>query len=432
MDFSFSAEDREFQREVRAWLDEAWPKAARERRGRSALARVSKAEQAHWQQKLAERGWAAPNWPVEHGGAGFTATQNYIFDLEMARAGAPRMLPFGITMVAPVIMKFGTEQQKRRFLPDILHSRVWWCQGYSEPGSGSDLASLRMKAEDRGDHYLVNGVKTWTTLAQHADWIFCLVRTSTEERRQLGISFLLIDMKSPGVTVKPIITLDQPVEGFQEINTVYFEDVEVPKENRIGEQGRGWTCAKYLLEFERGNAYSPGLKQSLARLEALASAEPSGFAAPETGFAAPETGFAAPETGFAAPEESQAAALIEDEGFVARLRDLQVQVLAMEFVELRTLGALSAGQNVGPESSMLKTRGTELQQAVTELALELCGHYGFPLDQSTPLPDDLGPGPGPVHANGVAQHHFNTRKVSIYAGSNEIQRNIMAKLVLGL
>ena len=404
MDFSFSAEDREFQREVRAWLDEAWPEAARERRARSALARVSRAEQIGWQQKLAERGWAAPNWPVEHGGAGFTATQNYIFDLEMARAGAPRVLPFGITMVAPVIMKFGTEEQKRRFLPDILHSRVWWCQGYSEPGSGSDLASLRMKAEDKGDLYLVNGVKTWTTLAQHADWIFCLVRTSTEERRQLGISFLLIDMNSPGVTVKPIITLDQPVEGFQEINTVYFEDVEVPKANRLGEEGRGWTCAKYLLEFERGNAYSPALKQSLAGLEALAKAEPGGGGAP----------------------------LMTDEAFTAQLRALEVQVLAMEFVELRILGALSAGQNVGPESSMLKTRGTELQQAVAELALELCGYYGFPLDQSTPLSEDLGPGFGPTHANGAAQSHFNTRKVSIYAGSNEIQRNIMAKLVLGL
>ena len=432
MDFSFSAEDRKFQREVRAWLDEAWPEPARERRSRSALARISKAEQMRWQQQLAERGWAAPNWPVEHGGAGFTATQNYIFDLEMARAGAPRVLPFGITMVAPVIMKFGTEEQKRRFLPDILHSRVWWCQGYSEPGSGSDLASLRMKAEDKGDHYLVNGVKTWTTLAQHADWIFCLVRTSTEERRQLGISFLLIDMKSPGVTVKPIITLDQPVEGFQEINTVYFEDVEVPKANRIGEQGRGWTCAKYLLEFERGNAYSPALKQSLARLEALASAEPSGLAGASGDGASGDGASGDGASGDGASGDAGAAPLIEDEAFVAQLRDLEVQVLAMEFVELRILGALSAGQNVGPESSMLKTRGTELQQAVAELALELCGHYGFPLDQSTPLSGDLGPGVGPDHANGVAQHHFNTRKVSIYAGSNEIQRNIMAKLVLGL
>ena len=418
MDFSFSADDREFQREVRDWLDDAWPAAARERRARSAVTRVSKAEQMRWQQKLAERGWAAPNWPIEHGGAGFTATQNYIFDLEMARAGAPRVLPFGITMVAPVIMRFGTEEQKQRFLPDILHSRIWWCQGYSEPGSGSDLASLRMKAEDKGDHYLVNGVKTWTTLAQHADWIFCLVRTSTEERRQLGISFLLIDMQSPGVTVKPIITLDQPVEGFQEINTVYFEDVEVPKANRIGEEGRGWTCAKYLLEFERGNAYSPALKQALAGLKALAGAEASGYAASERGYAA--------------SGKSDAAPLIDDDAFMARLRNLEVQVLAMEFVELRILGALSAGQNVGPESSMLKTRGTELQQAVAELALELCGYYGFPLDQSTPLSEDLGPGFGPTHANGAAQSHFNTRKVSIYAGSNEIQRNIMAKLVLGL
>lgn len=368
------------------------------------MPRTSKAEQVAWQQRLAERGWAAPNWPVEHGGAGFTPAQNYILDLEMARAGAPRTLPFGITMVAPVIMKFGTEEQKQRFLPDILNSRVWWCQGYSEPGSGSDLASLRTKAEDQGDHYLVNGVKTWTTLAQHADWIFCLVRTSSEAKRQLGISFLLIDMKSPGVTVKPIVTLDQPPAGFQEINTVYLEDVQVPKGNLIGEEGRGWTCAKYLLEFERGNAYSPVLKESLASLQALAQTEPGGDGEP----------------------------LAADEDFTARLRDLEVQVLAMEFVELRILGALSAGQNVGPESSMLKTRGTELQQAVTELHLEFCGYYGFPLDRSTPLLDDRFQSVGPAYANGLSQSYFNARKTSIYAGSNEIQRNIMAKLVLDL
>ena len=404
MDFSFSEHDREFQREVRAWLDEAWPAEARLKRAGSAMARVHKTEQVAWQQKLAERGWAAPNWPVEHGGAGFTPTENYIFDLEMARAGAPLTLPFGITMVAPVIMKFGTQEQKQRFLPDILNSRVWWCQGYSEPGSGSDLASLRTKAEDAGDHYLVNGVKTWTTLAQHADWIFCLVRTSSEQKRQLGISFLLIDMHSPGVAVKPIITLDQPPDGLQEINTVYFEDVEVPKANLIGEEGRGWTCAKYLLEFERGNAYSPVLKESLASLKALAETEPGSGGQP----------------------------MAADEDFTARLRDLEVQVLAMEFVELRILGALSAGQNLGPESSMLKTRGTELQQAVTELYLELCGHYGFPLDQSIPGQDNGFAPISPSRANGVSQSYFNTRKTSIYAGSNEIQRNIMAKLVLGL
>lgn len=406
VDFSFSEADLAFQREVRDWLESAWPAEARRRRAQTAMGRTSREEQVEWQQRLAERGWAAPNWPVEHGGAGFTPTQNYLFDLEMARAGAPRVLPFGITMVAPVIMKFGTEEQKQRFLPDILHSRVWWCQGYSEPGAGSDLASLRLKAEDRGDHYLVNGVKTWTTLAQHADWIFCLVRTSLEEKRQLGISFLLIDMRSPGVSVKPIHTLDQPPPGLQEINTVYFEDVEVPKANLIGEEGKGWTCAKYLLEFERGNAYSPALKESLAHLRALASVEAG----------------------------SDGRSMAADEDFSARLRNLEVQVLAMEFVELRILGALAAGQNVGPESSMLKARGTELQQALTELSLELCAHYGLPLDQSTPFddPGDNASAIGPASAVGVAQAYFNTRKASIYAGSNEIQRNIMAKLVLGL
>ena len=401
MDFSFSDEDRAFQGEVREWLDVAWPKDVRRRQAKSALGRVSKDQQSRWQQALAKRGWAAPNWPEEYGGAGFTPTQNYLFDLELARAGAPGVLPFGITMVAPVIMKFGTQEQKDRFLPDILNSRVWWCQGYSEPGSGSDLASLSTRAEDKGDHYLVNGVKTWTTLAQHADWIFCLVRTSKEERKQLGISFLLIDMKSPGVEVRPIITLDMPMEGLQEINTVYLEDVEVPKENLIGEEGQGWTCAKYLLEFERGNAYSPRLKAGLARLKEIALAEGGGGA-------------------------------LADAGFKQRLISTEIDVLALEFTELRILGALAAGQNVGPESSLLKTRGTELQQQVSELWLEFSGYYGMPLDRSTPFEGDNIQSVGPEWSNGVAQSYFNLRKVSIYAGSNEVQRNIMSKLVLGL
>ena len=401
MDFSFSDEDRAFQGEVREWLDVAWPKDVRRRQAKSALGRVSKDQQSRWQQALAKKGWAAPNWPEEYGGAGFTPTQNYLFDLELARAGAPGVLPFGITMVAPVIMKFGTQEQKDRFLPDILNSRVWWCQGYSEPGSGSDLASLSTRAEDKGDHYLVNGVKTWTTLAQHAEWIFCLVRTSKEERKQLGISFLLIDMKSPGVEVRPIITLDMPMEGLQEINTVYLEDVEVPKENLIGEEGQGWTCAKYLLEFERGNAYSPRLKAGLARLKEIALAEGGGGA-------------------------------LADAGFKQRLISTEIDVLALEFTELRILGALAAGQNVGPESSLLKTRGTELQQQVSELWLEFSGYYGMPLDRSTPFEGDNIQSVGPEWSNGVAQSYFNLRKVSIYAGSNEIQRNIMSKLVLGL
>jgi alkylation response protein AidB-like acyl-CoA dehydrogenase len=357
VDFSFNEEDRKFQQEVRDWLDEAWPAEMRERQSRSALEKMSKDDIVRWQQKLAEKGWAATNWPVEHGGAGFTASQNYIFDLERARVGAPGVLPFGMSMVAPVIMKFGTDEQKSKYLPDILASNVWWCQGYSEPGSGSDLASLKTKAEDKGDHYLVNGVKTWTTLAQHADMIFCLVRTSNEDIRQLGISFLLIDMNTPGISVNPIITLDDPQPGFQEINMVYFEDVKVPKENLVGEEGKGWTCAKYLLEFERGNAYSPTLKRSLDHVRSIAADQQNG-------------------TG---------GTLINDEDFIARVRDVEIQVLALEFTELRILSALSAGQNVGPESSLLKTRGSELQQAVTELALEASGSYGLAYDGSVPV-----------------------------------------------
>ena len=404
MNLEFTEEERAFQQEVRSWLETAWPQEMRERQARSALGKLGKDDPVRWQKKLAEKGWAATNWPVEYGGADFTPTQKYIFDLERARVGAPGVVPFGMTMVAPVIMKFGTQEQKDRYLPDILNSNVWWCQGYSEPGSGSDLASLKTKAEDKGDHYLVNGVKTWTTMAQYADMMFCLVRTSQEEKRQLGISFLLIDMNSPGVTVNPIVTLDQPPEGHQEINMVYLENVEVPKENLVGEEGKGWTCAKYLLEFERGNAYSPALKHALGHVRTMAESEPDGFGG----------------------------SVIDDPDYRARLDDVERQVLAMEFTELRILGALAAGQNVGPESSLLKTRGTELQQAVTELALDAVGYYALPLDQSTPEPGDNFQPVGPQYANGVAQDYFNTRKVSIYAGSNEIQRNIMAKLVLGL
>ena len=404
MDFSFSDADREFQKEVRTWLDTAWPQELRDRASKSALRRLSKEDHVQWQKRLNEKGWAATNWPAEHGGAKFTATQSYIFDLELARVGAPGVIPFGMSMVAPVIMKFGTEEQKKKYLPDILATNVWWCQGYSEPGSGSDLASLRTKAEDKGDHYLVNGVKTWNTLGQYADMIFCLVRTSNEDIRQKGISFLLIDMTTPGISVKPIITLDQPADGYQEINTIYFEDVKVPKENLVGEEGKGWTCAKYLLEFERGNAYSPRLKAGMAHIEQMAAAE----------------------------NTSTGVRLNEDPDFMRRYHDVEVQILAMEFTELRILGSLSAGQNVGPESSMLKCRGTELQQALTELAVEAIGYYGAPLDQSLPVEGDNFQAVGPDYANGVSQDYFNQRKVSIYAGSNEIQRNIMAKLVLGL
>jgi alkylation response protein AidB-like acyl-CoA dehydrogenase len=404
VDLRFTDEDRAFQHEVREWLATAWPEEVRRRQSRSALGRLTKADHVRWQKALHSRGWAATHWPKDHGGAGFTPTQNYIFDLEKARVGAPNVIPFGMTMVAPVIMKFGTDAQKKKYLPDILASNTWWCQGYSEPGSGSDLASLSTKAEDRGDHFLVNGVKTWTTMAQHADMMFCLVRTSHEEIRQRGISFLLIDMKSPGVNVNPIITLDQPRPGHQEINMVYLENVVVPKENLVGEIGKGWTCAKYLLEFERGNAYSPTLNGALEHLRGVLRSAPDGDSA----------------TLAASPELRQ------------RVDDVAVQIQALEFTELRILGALAAGQNVGPESSLLKTRGTELQQAITELFVEAAGYYASPFDASTGVPGDPFEPVGPGWTNGVTQDYLNTRKVSIFAGSNEIQRNIMAKLVLGL
>lgn len=404
MDLNFSDSDRKFQKEVQQWLKENFEPDLKPAIEGATNGRLSRENQMLWQQRLAAKGWAGPNWPEKYGGAAFTPSQQYIFDLETAKAGAPSVLPFGITMVAPVIMKFGTEEQKQKFLPDILASKVWWCQGYSEPGSGSDLASLACKAEDQGDHYLINGTKTWTTLAQHADWIFCLVRTSHEEKRQMGISFLLIDMKSPGITVQPIITLDKPKVPYQEINTVFFEDVKVPKENLVGEEGKGWTCAKYLLEFERGNVYSPSLKAAISKVKSIASAE-----------------------------NQDGKRLIDSETYQQKLHETEIKISAMEFTEFRVLGTLSTGQNVGPESSLIKCRGTELQQEISELALEATGMYSVPFSQKTP--DDLGSNLapiGPEYAAGVPLHYFNARKVTIYAGSNEIQRNIMSKFVLGL
>ncbi len=404
MNISFSNEDLVFQKEVRDWMEIGWPQDMRQKQARSLVSRLSKADLVSWQKRLAKKGWAATNWPVEFGGAGFTPMQNYIFELEKSRVGAPGVVPFGITMVAPVIMKYGTIEQQEEFLPKILNSDIWFCQGYSEPGSGSDLASLNTKASIAGDSYVINGVKTWTTMAQYADWMFCLVRTSNEDIPQKGISFLLVDMTTPGISVKPIVTLDNPPSGEQEINMVYFEDVIVPRTNLLGEEGSGWTCAKYLLEFERGSAYSPALNASLNSIECISRALPG----------------------------SESDFLWEDKSFRMKVNELRVQVKAMEALELRILGALSSGENVGPESSMLKTRGTELQQSASELSMELLADFSMPFDQSSGSAGDnfipiTNGGP-----NGASQHYFNTRKVSIYAGSNEIQRNIMSKMVLGL
>lgn len=402
MDLAFTEKDLAFRDEVRAFIDEAFDEQMRANSRRSRHGYLPKEDHVRWQKRLYEKGWMAPNWPVEYGGTGWDHTQRFIFETEMAAAGAPHVIPFGPRMVAPVIMKYGSEAQKKQFLPAILKSDIIFCQGYSEPGSGSDLASLAMRAEDKGDHYLCNGSKIWTSVAQYADWIFCLVRTSKEAKRQEGISFLLIDMKTPGITVEPIITLDLPERGFQEVNQVFFDDVKVPKENRIGEEGKGWTYAKYLLEFERGNPYAGGLKRGLRQIKAIASAERADGGTP----------------------------LIEDQNFRRRIAELEIEIEALEMTELRILSRLAGGQNMGPESSQMKLRGSQLQQDVTELMLDAIGLHANPFP-----PMRFGQNEElvvPEYADGVAPRYANMRKTSIYAGSNEIQHNILAKLVLGL
>jgi alkylation response protein AidB-like acyl-CoA dehydrogenase len=401
MDLAFSAEDLKFRDEVRDWIAKNFDAHTKNMQAQSKNGYLDKETMVAWQKKLYERGWIAPDWPVEHGGAGFTPTQRYIFNMEMAAAGTPTLSPMGLKMVAPVIMKFGTDEQKAEHLPKILRSDVWWCQGYSEPGSGSDLASLQMKAERDGDHYVFNGSKIWTTHAQWADWIFCLVRTSQEKNRQDGISFVLARMDTPGITVQALPTLDGPMKGQQEVNQVFFDNVRVPVSNRIGEEGKGWTYAKYLLEFERGNAYAPGLKTALAKAKRLAHYE----------------------------------GVDRDPDFARKAAELEIQIAALDATELRIFSSLSAGKSIGAASSMLKCAGSEAQQAISELALEAIGLYGQPFVEDTWAElqgRSNAPRPGPDYAAPVAPSYFNYRKTSIYAGSNEVQRNIMAKLVLGL
>ncbi|MGF1457056.1 MAG: acyl-CoA dehydrogenase family protein [Alphaproteobacteria bacterium] len=404
MDLAFTDADRAFQAEVRGFIDEAYDADLRRQMAQSKNGYLDKEGQVRWQKALHRKGWIAPGWPAEYGGAGFTQAQRFIFEMEMAAAGTPTVSPMGLKMVAPVIMAFGSDEQKARHLPPILSSDVWWCQGYSEPGSGSDLASLQMRAEDKGDHYLCNGTKIWTTHAQWADWIFCLVRTDPKASKpQEGISFLLMEMTSPGITVKPIVTLDGPVEGQQEVNQVFFDNVRVPKENLVGEENKGWTYAKYLLEFERGNIYAPGLTRALSKVRSIAGLEGDGTGRP----------------------------LMDDVDFACKLHQIEIEIMALEFTERRIFAALSAGQAPGPESSLLKTRGSELQQAISELAVEAVGQYAVPFVADT-WERSNEPRPGPDYAAPAAPSYFNYRKTSIYAGSNEIQRNIMAKLVLGL
>ena len=333
MELILSPEEEKFRDEVREFVSKEVSEEIR--RKTMTGFRLNKEDHESWQRKLHSKGWMAPGWPAEYGGTGWTPMQKHIFEEECAAAGAPPVIAFGVTMVAPVIMAFGNQEQKDYYLPRILRSDDWWCQGYSEPGSGSDLASLRTKAVLKGDHYIVNGQKTWTTMAQHANLMFCLVRTSDEGKRQEGISFLLIDMEQPGVTVQPIKTID----GSVEINNVFLEDVKVPVANRVGEENKGWTYAKYLLGHERTSIAAVGRsKAQLKRLKTIASVE-----------------------------EHDGKPLINDPTFKEKIADIEISLLALESLVLRVLSDESAGKGPGPEASFLKIRGTEVQQGITEL-----------------------------------------------------------------
>lgn len=400
MNVTLSDEELAFRDQVRTFFRDRLPEDIRRKQEQGVI--LDREDHIRFQKLLAEKGWAGVNWPVEHGGTGWTPVQKYLFATEMAEANAPRIVPFGLSMVGPVIYTFGNDEQKRRFLPDILESNVWWCQGYSEPGSGSDLASLKTRAEFDGDAYVVNGTKTWTTLGQHADWIFVLARTRADiARRQEGISFLLIDMSTAGVTVKPIIT----IEGEHEVNEVHFENVRVPAENLVGEEGAGWTYGKVLLQHERTNiAAVARSKYRLRRLRERAGRPVRG-----------------------------ATPLREDRNFMRKLAAVEVELKALEYTELRTLAAVASGKAPGPESSILKIKGTEVQQAIDTLYLEAAGYYALPyVPEQYVLGFPDSERVGEDTETRFSLQYFNNRKASIYGGSNEIQKNIIAKHVLGL
>jgi len=400
MDLNFTPQEEAFRAEVRAFLAEKLPKRLSDKVANGK--HLTKADMEEWHAILNERGWLANHWPEQYGGPGWTAIEKFIFENECALANSPRIVPFGVNMLGPVLIKYGNEAQKQYWLPRILDGSDWWCQGYSEPGAGSDLAAVKTTAvrgtDAEGDHYIVNGQKTWTTLAQFADMIFCLVRTDTGVRKQEGISFLLIDMHTPGITVRPIIMLDED----HEVNEVFFDNVKVPVANLVGQENRGWTYAKYLLGHERTGIAAVGRsKRELAFLKSLA-----------------------------ARESKNGKPLIDDPLFAARLANLEIELMALEMTVLRVLA--KADKAPGPEASVLKVRGTDIQQALTELMMEAVGPMALPFDpaylegkseHSVFDDDDAAP---------LASYYFNYRKTSIYGGSNEIQRNIITQMILGL
>jgi alkylation response protein AidB-like acyl-CoA dehydrogenase len=396
MDLNYSAEELTFRDTVRGFLDAHLPADLRHKVLNHL--RLAKDDYVRWHRIVAAQGWAAPGWPVEYGGPGWSAVQRHIWEDECAAAGTPPILPFGVNMVAPVIMAFGSDAQKAHFLPRILACDDWWCQGYSEPGAGSDLASLKTTAERRGDVYVVNGQKTWTTLAQHADMIFCLVRTDSGARKQEGISFLLIDMKTPGVTVRPIVMLDED----HEINEVFFDNVEVPAANLVGQENKGWTYAKYLLGHERTGIAAVGRsKRELGFLKKLAMAQ-----------------------------NKRGKPLLDDALFAAKVAEVDIELMALEMTVLRVITQESRGP--GPEASMLKVRGSEIQQTLSELMVEALGPAALPFDQAfLEGRSDHGVAGDDAGAP-LLGHYFNYRKTSIYGGSNEIQKNIITQMILGL
>jgi acyl-CoA dehydrogenase len=394
VDLELSADDLAFRDEVRAFLDAKLTPELREAGRRMTSVFCDKVHSLAWQQILHAKGWAAPSWPVEHGGPGWSEIQRHVFQAECARAGAPNLAPMGLRMVAPAIMAFGTPEQKARYLPRILSGEDYWCQGYSEPGSGSDLASLRMSAVPDGDDYVLNGSKIWTTHAHWASHMFCLVRTSAEGKPQAGITFLLIEMDRPGIKVDPIVTL----AGEHEVNQVYFDDVRTPQADRLGVENQGWTVAKHLLEFERGGGYAAGLHAGLERLRSMADAEE----------------------------------LLDDPHYRHRLASAEIDALAIDMTERRVLSALATGGKPGPASSILKLQGSEQLQRLDELGIDALATYIAPHQPKAREAGSNETPIGPEHGLTTMARYLNNRAASIYGGSNEIQRDIIAKLVLGL